>query len=98
MTTGIGFLGAGLILQQVPNKKNARPKVQGLTTAASIWVAASLGAAVGCGLWQMGLLGAIATWFTLSGVQQVKHKVRLRLSRKQQQQRNAEERESSTSE
>lgn len=92
VTTGVGFLGAGLILQQVPSKKNAQPKIQGLTTAASIWVAASLGAAVGCGLWQMGLLGAIATWFTLSGVQQVKHRVRVRLSRKQHRQRNVEER------
>jgi putative Mg2+ transporter-C (MgtC) family protein len=84
VTTGVGFLGAGLILQQTSGKKSELPKVKGLTTAASIWVAAGLGAAVGCGLWQMGLLGAIATWFILSGMQQAKHSVRLHLSRKQQ--------------
>ena len=84
VTTGVGFLGAGLILQQPSGKKSELPKVKGLTTAASIWVAAGLGAAVGCGLWQMGLLGAIATWFILSGMQQAKHLVRLHLSRKQQ--------------
>jgi len=40
--TGIGFLGAGVILF-------AEGKLKGLTTASSIWVAASLGMAVGIG-------------------------------------------------
>ena len=38
--TGVGFLGAGSILRQ-------GEEVKGLTTAASIWVAASIGMAVG---------------------------------------------------
>jgi putative Mg2+ transporter-C (MgtC) family protein len=42
IVTGVGFLGAGSILRQGGN-------VHGLTTAASIWVAASLGMAVGYG-------------------------------------------------
>ena len=42
IVTGVGFLGAGAILRQGEN-------VSGLTTAASIWVAASLGMAVGFG-------------------------------------------------
>lgn len=42
IVTGVGFLGAGAILRQGDN-------VHGLTTAASIWVAASLGMAVGFG-------------------------------------------------
>lgn len=46
VTTGVGFLGAGLILQQSP-KKSAVPKVRGLTTAACIWTSAGLGAAIG---------------------------------------------------
>ncbi len=71
VTTGVGFLGAGLILQQSP-KKSAVPKVRGLTTAACIWTAAGLGAAIGCGLWQMGILGAVLTLITLSGMKQVK--------------------------
>src|SRR5207245_9331247 len=40
IVTGVGFLGAGSILRQ-------GELVRGLTTAASIWVAASLGVAVG---------------------------------------------------
>src|SRR5579872_2148495 len=42
VVTGVGFLGAGSILRQGGD-------VHGLTTAASIWVAASLGMAVGYG-------------------------------------------------
>src|SRR2546429_9466478 len=42
IVTGVGFLGAGSILRQ-------GELVRGLTTAASIWVAASLGMAVGFG-------------------------------------------------
>lgn len=43
--TGIGFLGAGVIMRREREKS-----VEGLTTAASIWVAAALGAACGAGL------------------------------------------------
>jgi hypothetical protein len=43
IVTGIGFLGAGAILHQ-------RRSVQGLTTAASLWVAAAIGMAVGVGM------------------------------------------------
>jgi putative Mg2+ transporter-C (MgtC) family protein len=44
--TGIGFLGAGVILHPA-NQGN----VLGLTTAASIWVVAGLGIGCGAGLW-----------------------------------------------
>lgn len=44
IVSGIGFLGAGLIFVQ-------RDSVRGLTTAASIWVAAGLGMAVGAGMY-----------------------------------------------
>lgn len=44
--TGIGFLGAGVILRSA-NGKN----VHGLTTAGSIWLAACLGVACGTGAW-----------------------------------------------
>ncbi len=43
--TGIGFLGAGVILRDVSGK------VTGLTTAAMIWIAAVLGLASGAGRW-----------------------------------------------
>ena len=40
--TGIGFLGAGAIIRE-------RDGIRGLTTAASLWVVAAVGLAVGCG-------------------------------------------------
>jgi putative Mg2+ transporter-C (MgtC) family protein len=52
IVTGVGFLGAGSILRQ-------GEEVRGLTTAASIWVVAALGMAVGFGFY----LTAIATMF-----------------------------------
>lgn len=42
--TGIGFLGAGVIMQYEHERR-----VEGLTTAASIWVASGLGMACGAG-------------------------------------------------
>lgn len=44
LLTGIGFLGAGVILRSADGKR-----VHGLTTAAAIWVAAIFGAACGAG-------------------------------------------------
>jgi putative Mg2+ transporter-C (MgtC) family protein len=44
VVTGVGFLGAGAILRQGIN-------IRGLTTAASIWVTASIGVAVALGFW-----------------------------------------------
>ncbi len=70
VATGVGFLGAGLILQESP-RKSAKPKVRGLTTAACVWTAAGLGAAIGCGLWQMGLIGGLLTLIILSGVKRL---------------------------
>ncbi len=46
LMAGIGFLGGGVILRD-----SSRTSVQGLTTAASIWVTACLGIACGMGLW-----------------------------------------------
>lgn len=63
ITAGIGFLGAGEIITQV--QQTGEVKVQGLTSAAAIWVSASLGVAAGCGLWAIGLFGAIATFVIL---------------------------------
>lgn len=53
--TGVGFLGAGTILQ-------SRGSVHGLTTAASIWLVAAIGMAAGAGFFT----GALET--TLYGV------------------------------
>jgi len=47
--TGIGFLGAGAIIRD-------REGIKGLTTAASLWVVAGIGLAVGCGFFLAALV------------------------------------------
>jgi len=69
IVTGIGFLGAGTILQ-------TRGSVHGLTTAATIWVMASLGLAVGLGLYALGFGSAILALIVLHSFQAIEHAVR----------------------
>ncbi|MFJ3055032.1 MgtC/SapB family protein [Herbaspirillum sp. NPDC087042] len=49
--TGIGFLGAGVIIHEQKTEK-----VRGLTTAASIWVTAAVGIVCGAGWWRVALM------------------------------------------
>ncbi|AKG21415.1 MgtC/SapB family protein [Calothrix sp. 336/3] len=79
VTTGVGFIGAGLILQVSPGE-SANPKVKGLTTAASVWISAGLGAAIGCGLWQTALMAGFLTLVTLSGVKRLSRVIEFRVS------------------
>ena len=58
IVTGIGFLGAGAILHQ-------RSNIHGLTTAASLWVTAAIGLAVGVGMVYMSLATAILVFLLL---------------------------------
>jgi putative Mg2+ transporter-C (MgtC) family protein len=51
--TGIGFLGGGVIVHHA-----GLESVEGLTTAATIWTAAGLGAACGIGYWEPALIAA----------------------------------------
>ncbi len=74
ITAGIGFLGAGEIITQV--QQSGELKVQGLTSAAAIWVSASLGVAAGCGLWAIGLFGAIATFTILRVAKRLEGKIK----------------------
>ena len=46
LVSGVGFLGAGVIIKNGPD-------IKGLTTAASIWLVASLGMGVGAGLYEL---------------------------------------------
>jgi len=64
IASGVGFLGAGVILRE-SQQELRKVDVHGLTTAAAIWVAAALGIAAGCGLWQMGLIGALMSLVVL---------------------------------
>jgi putative Mg2+ transporter-C (MgtC) family protein len=60
ITAGIGFIGAGVIMRR-PELQD----VQGLTTAAAIWVVAAIGVAVGAGLWRTGLIALALALFVL---------------------------------
>ncbi|HYW21321.1 MAG TPA: MgtC/SapB family protein [Nodularia sp. (in: cyanobacteria)] len=64
VATGVGFLGAGEIMRESV-QESQKIKIHGLTSAASIWVSAGLGMAAGCGLWQLGLIGAVFTFVVL---------------------------------
>ncbi len=52
--TGIGFLGAGVIFREGSS-------VQGLTTAASLWITAALGIVFGVGMYILAVTGTIVT-------------------------------------
>ena len=56
--TGIGFIGAGVILKEGMN-------IRGLTTAASLWVTAGLGMAFGMGLFGPGAIATVLALFSL---------------------------------
>jgi putative Mg2+ transporter-C (MgtC) family protein len=72
VAAGIGFLGAGEILRN-PSANHDSSKVKGLTSAAAIWVAAALGAAAGCGYWQIVLFGTATTLIVLTLVGRVEN-------------------------
>lgn len=53
VVSGIGFLGAGVILRDGFN-------IRGLTTAATLWCAAAVGSLAGAGMWIIAILGCLA--------------------------------------
>ena len=55
IVVGVGFLGGGTILKNEHDKE----VVHGLTTAATIWVTAALGAACGAGQWIAAIIAAL---------------------------------------
>ncbi len=57
--TGIGFLGAGVIVKE-------QFAVRGLTTAASIWITAAVGVVIGMGFHSAAVLGVLVALGTLS--------------------------------
>jgi len=60
MVTGIGFIGAGTIL-----KLNEQREIQGLTTAAGLWMTAAIGVAAGLGILGVALIGTLVTVLVL---------------------------------
>lgn len=60
IVTGIGFIGAGTIL-----KLNEQREIQGLTTAAGLWMTAAIGVAVGLGILGLAVIGTLVTLLIL---------------------------------
>ena len=60
LITGIGFLGAGVIIHNASGNR-----IQGLTTAASIWITTLIGAAIGMGQLALGVIAVFATGLVL---------------------------------
>ncbi len=58
VVVGIGFIGAGTIIQ-------SRNRIIGVTTAASLWVVASIGMAVGIGFYLAAIVVTILSFLTL---------------------------------
>lgn len=66
--SGIGFLGAGAIIQM-------KASVRGLTTAAGIWITASIGLAVGAGMYVIATVAALLIMFIYIQLDQYEHKI-----------------------
>ncbi|WP_437531906.1 MgtC/SapB family protein [Sorangium sp. So ce726] len=76
IAAGIGFLGAGEILQsQERSSGKPRPRVTGLTSAAAIWVSAALGISAGYGLWRLVVAGSAITLFVLTVAKRVERHI-----------------------
>jgi len=59
VVTGIGFLGAGTIIQ-------TKRRVQGITTASMIWLMSGVGMCIGAGFYSLAAAGYLAGWVSLS--------------------------------
>ena len=58
IVVGIGFLGAGTIIK-------TKEKVIGLTTAATLWIVASIGVATGAGFYLLAIIATILAFSVL---------------------------------
>lgn len=68
--SGIGFLGAGAIIQM-------KGSVKGLTTAAGIWMVATLGLAVGVGMYLVSVIATALILFILVQLERIEHHVNM---------------------
>lgn len=66
IVAGIGFLGAGAILKRTDDRQ-----IEGLTSAAGLWLTAAIGVAAGLGRWGSAMVGVALIWFILEVVAHV---------------------------
>ncbi len=78
VVTGVGFFGAGAIIQD-------RGGVHGLTTAATIWLVASVGMACGAGYYKLAMLTTVAALVILFGFGKLAIYSRRRMEKRKQQ-------------
>lgn len=67
VVTGVGFLGAGAIIQM-------KGSVRGLTTAAGIWMVATIGMAVGLGMYALSITATLLILVVLHWFERVEHR------------------------
>ena len=66
IAAGIGFIGAGTIL-----KRDHEEDIQGLTTAATIWLTAAVGVAAGAGQHTVAVVCVVSAWLILTALTRV---------------------------
>ncbi len=66
--TGVGFLGAGTIIRE-------KGLVKGLTTAASLWVVACIGLAIGLGMYFISIVSTMGVFIALVILKKVEEKL-----------------------
>jgi len=69
IVTGVGFLGAGAVIQD-------RGGIHGLTTAATIWMVASIGMACGAKLYSLAIITTVIAIVVLLGLVQVEKHIK----------------------
>src|SRR5438552_3119991 len=75
VAAGVGFLGAGMIF-----RVSDEQEVKGLTSAASVWVTASIGMAVGAGFIWPALVAVVLGWFILYTLHRFERWLRCKLN------------------
>ena len=67
VVSGVGFLGAGAIIQM-------KGSVRGLTTAAGIWMTACIGLAVGAGMYLISIIATLLIIFILVNIERLEQR------------------------
>ncbi|MBQ6079038.1 MAG: MgtC/SapB family protein [Muribaculaceae bacterium] len=67
VVSGVGFLGAGAIIQM-------KASVRGLTTAAGIWMTACIGLAVGAGMYMISIIATLLIIFILVNIERIEQR------------------------
>ncbi len=70
VVSGIGFLGAGAIIQM-------KGSVRGLTTAAGIWISACIGLAVGAGMYVISVIATLLIIFILVNIERIESRANM---------------------